>query len=399
MTTHYAIAIIGGGLGGLTTARVLHVHGINSAIFEFEPSGEARVQGGMLDIHDNNGQKAIRAADLWEQFTSIIHPGGEATRVLDSQATVLLDERANGQLERPEVDRGQLRDLLIDSLPAGAINWGHRSTQIRALGAGEGTGKFEVQFANGQVITTDLLIGADGTWSRVRALLTDAWPAYTGISFVEMDLLDADTRHPAEAEAMGASMLFALQGHTGMLGHRETDGSLHVYLGFRVDEGWVDTIDWADTPTAKREILARLDGWADALRGMIAHADTNLTPRRINALPVGISWPRVPGVTLLGDAAHVMSPFAGEGANLAMYDGAQLATAIAENPSDTEAALTAYETELFPRSTQSATESADGLELIFRDDSPHGLVALFKSFDDQRTNEVADKMVPYSSQP
>lgn len=397
--THFPIAIIGGGLGGLTTARVLHVRGIDAAIFEIESDRGARVQGGMLDIHESNGQKAVHAADLWDQFTSIIHPGGEATRVLDSRARVLRDERDDGELERPEVDRGQLREMLIDSLPAGTVRWGHRATRIRALDAADGSGKFEVRFDNGQVITTDLLIGADGAWSRVRTLLTDEWPAYTGISFVEVDLFDADAEHPAEAEAVGAGMLFALQGHIGLLGHRGTDGSLHVYLGLRVDEGWVDTIDWADPPTAKRAVLARLDGWADALRGMIANADTGLTPRRINALPVGISWARVPGVTLLGDAAHVMSPFAGEGANLAMYDGAQLATAVADHPGDVEAALTTYETELFPRSAASAAESADGLELIFRDDSPHGLVELFTSFDDQRALEVAHQTMPYAAQP
>jgi 2-polyprenyl-6-methoxyphenol hydroxylase-like FAD-dependent oxidoreductase len=378
MTTHHPIAIIGGGLGGLTTARVLHTRDIASAIFELEPGRATRVQGGMLDIHENNGQQAVHAADLWEPFTKIIHPGGEATRVLDEQATVLLDEHDDGELRRPEVDRGQLRDLLIDSLPDGTIRWGNKATAIRPTQTTEGRGRYEIDFANGTTITTDLLIGADGAWSRVRPLLTDALPAYTGISFVEVDLFDADAHHPAEAAAMGDGMLFALHGEAGILGHRETDGSLHVYLGLRVDEHWVDTIDWDDTPTAKREVLARLDGWDDALRGMIANADTALTPRLINALPVGLSWPRVAGVTLLGDAAHLMSPFAGEGANLALYDGARLATALADHPGDTEAALTVYESELFPRSAESAGESADGLEILFRDDSPRGLVEMFQ---------------------
>ena len=399
MTTHHPIAIIGGGLGGLTAARVLHTRGIAATVFELEPDREARVQGGMLDIHDDSGQQAVRAADLWAPFTTIIHAGGEATRILDSRATVLRDDRDNGELARPEVDRGQLRNLLIDSLPDDTIRWGHKAIAVRPSPTTDGRGRHEIDFADGTTVTTDLLIGADGAWSTVRPLLTDAWPTYTGISFVEVDLFDADTRHPAEAAAMGDGMLFALQGNTGLLGHRETDGSLHVYLGFRVGEHWVDTIDWADTATAKREVLARLDGWDDALRGMIANADTALTPRRINALPVGISWLRVAGVTLLGDAAHVMSPFAGEGANLAMYDGARLATALADHPHDTEAALAAYETELFPRSAESARESAESLEIIFRDDSPRGLVELFDGFDAPEATEIADQLMPYSSQP
>ena len=395
MTTHHPIAIIGAGLGGLVTARVLHVHGIAAAVFDLEPGRDARTQGGMLDIHDHDGQEAIRAAELWNGFTALIHPGGEAMRVLDRTGAVLREQLDSGDLTRPEVDRGQLRDLLIDSLPRDTIRWGHKVTGVRALNGHPG--RHEVRFATGQSITTDLLIGADGAWSKVRPLLSDAQPAYTGISFVEGDLVDADVNHPAQAAAMGPGMLFAFHGSTGILGHRETDGSLHFYLGLRVAEDWIDSIDFVDTPTAKRVVLDRLAGWDEGLRGLIAHADTPLTPRRIHALPVGHSWTHAPGVTLLGDAAHVMSPFAGEGANLAMHDGALLALAIAEHGGDTAAALTAYESDLFTRAADAAGESASSLEMMFREDSPRGLVEMFAGFDADTATAAAQQQLPYAA--
>jgi 2-polyprenyl-6-methoxyphenol hydroxylase-like FAD-dependent oxidoreductase len=375
MSEHFPIAIIGAGLGGLTAARVLHVNGIEAAVFDLEASAAARTQGGMLDIHEENGQVALRAAGLHDGFSKIIHEGGEAMRLVGPDGTVHVAEEDQGGQGRPEVDRGDLRDLLLDSLPQGMIRWGRKAVGARPLD----DGRHEVTFADGSTITTGLLVGADGAWSRIRPLLSGAEPRYTGISFVETDLMDAAVRHPRSAAVIGGGFFICLGDRRGFLAHRETDGSLHIYTALRADEGWLDTIDFGDSAAAKKAVLTHFEGWDESLRGLVADADGALVPRRIHALPVGHRWERVPGVTLLGDAAHLMSPFAGEGANLAMLDGSELALAVAAHPGDIEAALAAYEEALFPRSEESAAESAQNLETMFGEDGLQRMTEFFSN--------------------
>ena len=221
MTT--PVTVVGAGLGGLALARVLHVHGIPVMVYEADASATARTQGGMLDIHPWNGQPALAAAGLIEEFRGLVLEGRESYRVLDRAGTVLLDQPDDGTGSRPEVQRGQLRQLLLDSLPDGIVRWGHKVTGVRALDKA----RHEVRFADGSTAITSLLIGADGAWSRVRPVLSDAAPAYVGITSVESFLSDAASRHRAAAEAVGAGSLFALAPGKGLVAQREGDGTLH----------------------------------------------------------------------------------------------------------------------------------------------------------------------------
>ncbi|MFF1322568.1 FAD-dependent oxidoreductase [Streptomyces chartreusis] len=374
--THHPVLVVGAGLSGLTLARVLHVNGLEAVVLDLEASAHTRPQGGMLDLHEETGQTALRVAGLHELFRAEVHPGGQALRVLDKHARVLLEEADDGTGGRPEIDRGDLREILLRSLPENTIRWNSKVIGARALGAG----RHEVTLADGTVLTTDLLVGADGAWSRVRPLLSDATPEYSGISFVELDLLDADTRHPECAELIGGGMFFALGDDKGFLAHRETDGSLHVYTALRAEEDWLSTLDFTDPDAVRATLSECFADWAPGLRRLIAECDGPPVPRLVHALPIGHEWQRTPGVTLLGDAAHLMSPFAGEGANLAMIDGAELGQALAAHPGDTEAALAVYEKALFPRSEETARQSAEGLETIFNDRAPQPLIDMFASF-------------------
>jgi 2-polyprenyl-6-methoxyphenol hydroxylase-like FAD-dependent oxidoreductase len=370
MTT--PVTIIGAGLGGLTLARVLHVHGIPAVIYEAEPSEDARTQGGQLDIHENNGQPALAAAGLTKEFRAIIHQGGQATRMLDPHGTVLLDEPDDGTGGRPEVLRGDLRRILLESLPAEAVRWGKKLAGATALGGG----RHELAFADGSTVRTGLLVGADGAWSRVRPLLSDARPEYTGTTFVETYLYDADERHPATARAVGGGAMFALTPGQGIAAHREAGSVLHTYVELNRPAEWVASIDFTDAAGATARVAAEFAGWAPELAALITNGETAPTPRMIYALPDGHRWDRVPGVTLLGDAAHLMAP-SGEGANLAMLDGAELGTAIAACADDIEAALTAYEAAMFPRSELEAADARLMLELCLGDRAPFSLIDFF----------------------
>ncbi len=370
MTT--PVTIVGAGLGGLVLARVLHLHGVPATIYEAEPSAEARTQGGMLDIHEQDGQIALEAAGLTEAFRAIIHEGGQASRVLDRHGTVLLEMPDDGTGGRPEVLRGDLRRILIDSLPDATIRWGRKLAGLHALG----DGRHALTFADGSTVTTSLLVGADGAWSKVRPLLSDAKPDYVGTTFIETFLHEADERHAAAAAAVGSGALFALAPGHGIFAHREAGGVLHAYIELNRPAEWIAGIDFTDAAAATARIAAEFDGWAPALTALITDGETAPVPRMLHALPDGYRWDRVPGVTLLGDAAHLMPP-SGEGANLAMFDGAELGRAIAAHPNDTDVALAAYEAALFPRSESEAADAHRILLLCLDDRAPYSLVDFF----------------------
>ncbi|MGW3296455.1 FAD-dependent oxidoreductase [Streptomyces xiamenensis] len=371
MPRHEPIAIIGAGLGGLTLARVLHTAGVPAAVYDRDASPRARPQGCVIDLHEDTGQAALRAAGLHTRFRARARTGTPAVRILDKNAVVCREDGAAEDTVRAALERGRLRDLLLDSLPRDTVRWGARIAGARALGEG----RHEVRLADGSVFTTGLLVGADGARSGVRPLLSAVRPRYTGMTLVETDLYEAEARHPECAALVGDGLFYALGEGQGLLAHPRPDGGLHLYVALTVPEDWSAGIDTARGDAVAAAVLEYYRGWDPALRALIGQADGPLTPRPLYTLPVGHRWERSPGVTLLGDAAHMMPPVTGEGGNLAMLDGAELGTALAARPGDTEGALAAYEQALFPRAAAYAAEAGAVLDLCFGHDAPHGLLA------------------------
>ncbi|MBB5078990.1 FAD-dependent oxidoreductase [Nonomuraea endophytica] len=376
------IAVIGAGLAGLTLARVLHRHDHPVTVFERDPAPDARPPGGTLDLHDGLGQLALGKAGLLAEFQALSRPEGQAMRILDVHGTVLRDWPPHpDDPAHPEIDRGQLRDLLLGPLD---VQWGRGVTEV-VPGTRDGA---LVRFADGRQEPFDLVVGADGAWSRVRPAVSSTTPQYTGVTYVETSIDDVDTRHPDLARLIGDGSLAVYGANRALVAQRNSGGHVKVYAQFRAPLDWHTnpdrhlglnagmntSLDLADAEAVRSSLLALFDGWAPSVLDLLRRG-TTFAHRPLYVLPVSHTWAHVPGVTLVGDAAHLMPPL-GVGANLAMLDGAELAESIAAGPSDLDETVRAFEEQMSARAGNWAKFTTAGLERLVSPD-PAEALALF----------------------
>ncbi|MFI0241827.1 FAD-dependent oxidoreductase [Streptomyces sp. NPDC016845] len=367
------IAVVGGGPAGLTLARVLHRLGHPVTVLERDPAPDARPAGGTLDLHEGLGQLALDKAGLLAKFRALSRPEGQAMRILDADGTVLRDWRPRpDDRANPEIDRGHLRDLLLGPL---AIQWGRGVTRVVPGARDDGV---RVHFSDGRQDTYDLVIGADGAWSRVRPAVSSVTPHYTGVTFVETSLDDVDARHPGLARLVGDGSMAVYGVNRALVAQRGSGGHVKVYAQFRAPLDWHAELDLADADAVRSRLLALFDGWAAPVLGLLRQG-TAFAHRPLHVLPVSHTWAHVRGVTLLGDAAHLMPPL-GAGANLAMLEGAELAEAIARTaatgPGQLGEAVRAFEQRMWARAGKWAKLTTAGLDRLVSPD-PAEAIALF----------------------
>ncbi|QUQ71059.1 FAD-dependent oxidoreductase [Kutzneria sp. CA-103260] len=378
------IAVIGAGPGGLAAARGLQNNGFEVTVFEREASAFARWQGGMLDLHAPTGQEAMRAIGLYEQFRAVARADAQEVRMVNARTAELVNHEQPGDDEyyAPEIDRGQLRELLLNSLKPDTVRWG---SPIEGVTAEDGIAT--VRFTDGTSEQFDLVVGADGAWSRTRPAVSDATPIYTGVALVETYLDDVDNRHPELAALIGPGNLVVGAGSSGMLAaQRNSGGHVRVYAELEdiaLDWAGEAGIDMADTEAVRQYLLARFEGWHDSVLNLIRHNDGGFVNRPLYVLPVGHSWDHVPGVTLLGDAAHLLPPH-GIGANLALVDGSDLAAAIAAHDNLDEG-VRAYESVMLPRA-KAAGEADAEIAVLMEDAESHNLNDMRQLFNDRMLN-------------
>lgn len=380
--TNKKIAIVGGGPGGLTLAKLLQLKGADVTVYERDANREVRVQGSTLDLHDDSGLKALEQAGLMDAFKTHYRPGADLMRVADSQAHVVYDQhqqeytQAFGEAHfRPEIDRGPLRDILIDSLNHGTVVW--NSYIVNLVHEGE---SWLLQFKDGNTEKADIVIGADGANSKIRKLVTDIAPVYSGLTMIEGTVYDSAKNAPRLTELTKGGKLFALGDNKTLVTSAKGDGSLSFYTGCKEEESWVQDsgIDFNDHQQLLDWFREEYIGWDQIWEELFNNEYTNFIPRPQYYIPLEQTWEAQSNITLIGDAAHVMPPYAGEGVNMAMKDALELSECLTNNTyPDLRSAIADYELIMRKRAAEAAEMTLEQTAVLH---APNAINSLLKIF-------------------
>jgi 2-polyprenyl-6-methoxyphenol hydroxylase-like FAD-dependent oxidoreductase len=371
------IAIVGGGPGGLTLARLLQIRRADVAVYERDQSRDARVQGSALDLHDDSGLAALEAAGLTDAFWANHRPELDRLRLTDQHGTVLHDHarKMSGAGKRPEIERGPLREILLESLRPNTVQWDRKLESAEARGD-----HVALNFAGGESVLADVAIGADGANSRLRALVTPIRPQYVGVTLVEGVVAEAKEAVPELWNLLGGAALIALGNEQTLGMGTKPDGSILFYAGLKCADGEakrrLEEANSADKRVAW--FHANFEGWSELWAPLFSKASSTMW-RPLLVCPPDQYWEPKPNVTLIGDAAHVMPPYAGEGVNMAMLDALVLSEQLF-GEIDSANAIAAYETEMFARMRHMTEDTMLNTEMFYSPDASGRVVSLFRSF-------------------
>jgi 2-polyprenyl-6-methoxyphenol hydroxylase-like FAD-dependent oxidoreductase len=371
------IAIVGGGPGGLTIARLLQQGGAQVSVYERDQSRDARLQGSALDLHQDSGLAALEAAGLMDAFWANHRPDLDRLRLTDAYGAVLHDHprRMSGAGQRPEIERGPLRDLLLDSLQPGTVEWDCKLEAAEMQGD-----QVLLRLAGGKTALADIAIGSDGASSRLRELVTPIRPEYVGVSLVEGFVPAAKQTIPELWDLIGGSALIALGGERTIGMGTKPDGGVLIYAGLKThDDTARQSLEEASGPDQRVEWFhANFQRWSELWDPLFKQA-VSMVWRPLLVCPSNQHWEPKPNVTLIGDAAHVMPPYAGEGVNMAMLDALVLSKLLLSGESSS-GAIAAYEAEMFARMQHMTADTMANTEMFYAPDASDRVVALFRSF-------------------
>lgn len=373
------IAIVGGGPGGLTLARLLQLKGANVKVYERDVNKDVRVQGSTLDLHEESGLKALAVAGLMEAFSANFRPGAEKVRVTDKSGTIVMDEHNGPQgvdaetapppIARPEIDRGPLRKILLDSLAPGTIVWDSHLASLSKTSNG-----WALSFQNGSTALAEIVIGADGANSKIRPFITPIKPFFADLTMVEGTVYQSETASPHIHKLLAGGKIFALGDEKTLLVSSKGDGSLMFCTGSKTTEYWSrdSGIDFTNNVQVKAWFQQTFTGWDPIWLELFEGAEPRFIPRPQYCMPLDQSWDALPDITMLGDAAHLMPPYAGEGVNMAMLDALELSECLY-----IPEGIARYEREMRARASEMARETLLQMEMLHSEEGLGKLVKLF----------------------
>lgn len=381
---HKSIAIVGGGPGGLMLARLLQLKNADVKVYERDLNKNARVQGSPLDMHEGSGMDALREADLLTEFKKNYRPGADKLLIVNEHAEIRYsdhetkpDEDFGNEHFRPEIDRGPLRNMLLESLKPETVVWDSHFISMEPQNEG-----WILNFKNGSSVYADIVIAADGANSRIRPYLTDLKPIYSGILMLEGNVYHAEKTAPHIKELIKDGKIMAFGNNKNLLLGQKGGGDLGFYASFRTDENWAaeSGLDFSDSIQMMEWFKKEYAEWNPVWTELFENAAVPFIPRPIYSMPLDQTWETKPNLTLLGDAAHVMPPFAGEGANMAMLDALELSKCLTSDQfSSLEEAIASYEIRMRKRAAEATKESLENGERMHSETALEHMLEFFSS--------------------